>query len=268
MEIVNIVKEHIAWRSQIGKLAKADLKKTYSGAALGWAWAIIKPAVTIFVYWFAFSTGMRHTAGIAGFPFFLWMLAGIVPWFYVTEMLNQGTDAMRKYKHLITKMKFPVSTIPTFVSLSKLTVHLILLACVFVIYALMGYIRDPIYYLQLPLYMLMLFLFCTGWALFGSVLAAMSKDFLNLVKSFTMALFWLSGILFSITNIDVGWVRTLMKCNPVTFTVEGYRNCFVYHKWFFEDPKWLLVYLAEMIVMWVLAVWAFKKLKKDMPDVL
>lgn len=268
MEIVNIIKEHVEWRHQIGKLAKADLKKTYSGAALGWAWALIKPAVTIFVYWFAFSTGLRDHAGIEGFPFFLWMLAGIIPWFYISEMLNQGTNSMRRYKHLITKMKFPVSTIPTFVSMSKLSIHLVLLACVFVIYGLMGYIREPIYYIQIPFYMFLLFMFCTAWALFGSVLAAMSKDFLNLVKAFTTALFWLSGIMFSITKIHAGWAHALMKFNPVTYTVEGYRNCFIYHKWFFEDPQWLCVYLAELVIMWVLGIWVFKKLKKDMPDVL
>ena len=47
-----IIKDHVSYRQQIFKLAKADLVKTYRGAALGWSWAIIKPAVTIFVYWF------------------------------------------------------------------------------------------------------------------------------------------------------------------------------------------------------------------------
>ena len=55
MELKNVIKDHIEYRQQIFKLAKADLVKTYRGAALGWAWAIIKPAVTIFVYLFAFS---------------------------------------------------------------------------------------------------------------------------------------------------------------------------------------------------------------------
>ena len=57
METINILKtilkEHWEYRQQLVKLAKADLIKTYRGAALGWSWAIIKPAVTIFVYWFA-----------------------------------------------------------------------------------------------------------------------------------------------------------------------------------------------------------------------
>ena len=59
MILGNILKEHKTYRQQILKLAKADLVKTYRGAALGWSWAIIKPAVTIFVYWFAFAIGLR-----------------------------------------------------------------------------------------------------------------------------------------------------------------------------------------------------------------
>jgi len=55
MILGNIIKDHVTYKQQIFKLAKADLVKTYRGAALGWAWAIIKPTVTIFVYWFAFQ---------------------------------------------------------------------------------------------------------------------------------------------------------------------------------------------------------------------
>jgi len=57
--LTEIIKDHIAYIQQIFKLAKADLIKTYRGAALGWMWAIIKPAVTVFVYWFTFEIGLR-----------------------------------------------------------------------------------------------------------------------------------------------------------------------------------------------------------------
>lgn len=59
MILTDIIKDHITYGQQIFKLAKTDLVKTYRGAALGWAWAIIKPAVTIFVYWFTFEIGLR-----------------------------------------------------------------------------------------------------------------------------------------------------------------------------------------------------------------
>ena len=267
MGIGQIIKEHIEWRSQIFKLAKSDLIKTYSGAALGWAWAIIKPAVTIFVYWFAFSTGLRNKAGIQGFPFFLWLIAGIISWFYISEMITQGCSAMRKYRHLVTKMKFPISTIPTFFSISHLTVHLILLVGVMIIYGFAGHM-PTIYYLQLPWYLLTMFLFCTGWCMFSSMLGAISKDFVNLIRAFSTALFWLSGIMFDITSINLKWAQLIFKLNPITYTVEGYRNCFVHQRWFWEQPKLMVAYLFELVIMWIMALWSYNKLRKEIPDVL
>ena len=102
----NIIKEHMEYKGQIFKLAKSDLIKTYRGAALGWAWAIIKPTVTIFVYWFAFEIGLRAGKSVNDFPYFLWLIAGVVPWFYMSDMITQGAGAIRKYSYLVTKMKF------------------------------------------------------------------------------------------------------------------------------------------------------------------
>ena len=97
--LTQIIKEHISYKNQIFKLAKADLIKTYRGAALGWMWAIIKPAVTILVYWFAFTIGLRAGKAVNGFPYFLWIIAGVVPWFYISEMITGGTECIRKYSY-------------------------------------------------------------------------------------------------------------------------------------------------------------------------
>ena len=189
MEILKeIIKEHYLYRKQIFKLAKSDLIKTYRGSALGWAWALIKPVVTIFVFWFAFSFGLRSGSDIDGYPFFLWLIAGFTPWFYMSEMITQGAGCIRKNRSMVTKMKFSVSVIPTFTSLSKLTIHVLLLVIVILIFLVFGYFPDK-YLLQLPVYMLMMFVFFTVWALFSGMLSAMSKDFLNLVNAFTQAIF-------------------------------------------------------------------------------
>ena len=134
---INIIKEHIEYKHQIVKLAKADLTKTYRGAAFGWSWAIIKPTVTILVYWFAFAIGLRMAKDVGQYPFFLWLIAGVVPWFYMSEMITTGANSIRKYSYLVTKMKFPISTIPTFVNISKFIVHLILLLIVIGIFTIL-----------------------------------------------------------------------------------------------------------------------------------
>ena len=265
--IRTVFKEHFIWRNQILKLAKADIIKTYSGAALGWAWAVVKPTITIAVFWFAFSIGLRLGGDIGEYPYILWIIAGMAPWFYMSEMITQGAGAIIRYRHLVTKMKFPVSTIPTFVALSKLSVHLIIMGIVICIFAIFGYFPD-IYMLQLPFYMLMMLMFFVVYGLFSSMLSAMSKDFLNLVKSMTTAMFWISGIMWDVNTIGIPWLKQILLFNPITYIATGYRNIFIYKAWFFEEWVSLVSFLAVLLLMTILALWSYKKLIKEIPDVL
>ena len=262
-----IIEEHVSFRKQIFKLAKSDLIKLYRGAALGWAWAVIKPMVTLFVFWFAFTVGLRKGGPIEGYPFFLWLIAGMLPWFFMSEMIVGGALCIRKYKHLVTKMKFPISTIPTFVNMSHLFTHIILLVVTVFVFIAFGYMPD-MYYLQIPLYMLMMFLFFTVWSLFAGLLSALSKDFQNLVNAFSSAIFWMSGILYDVNKIRHGWVRLVLKFNPVTVIASGYRKAFIYKQWFFEDKVELLCYCTTLLVFTIAGVWAYHRLRKEIPDVL
>jgi teichoic acid transport system permease protein len=265
--LVDIVKEHVDYRKQIFQLAAVDVIKTYRGSALGWLWAIIKPSFTIFVYWFAFTVGMRAGKGVNGFPFFLWLLAGIIPWFYISEMLTQGSTNLKRYDYLVTKIRFPVSTISTFVSLSKLYVHLALLMVVVAMFVLWGYPVD-IYYLQLPVYVGLMFVFFTLWSLFASLLSAMSKDFANVVSSFVTALFWISGIMWDVNSIKNPILAKILLFNPVTFLATGYRNVFIYKRWFFQDTFALMAFLIMLAGMFGLALYTFHRLRRDIADVL
>lgn len=262
-----IIEEHKSFGRQIFKLAKSDLIKTYRGAALGWAWAMVKPLITLFVFWFGFTIGLRHGKPINGYPYFLWLLAGFLPWFYMRDMIQGGAECIRKYKHLVTKIKFPISIIPTFTSLSHLAIHLLLCVISLGIFIAWGFMPD-IYLLQIPVYMFMMFAFFEVWGLFAGMLSAMSKDFLNLVKSFVQALFWLSGVIYDVNQIKHPVVRTILKFNPVTVISSGYRKAFIYKEWFWEDKIELLGYATTLLVTAFLAIWAFKKLRKDIPDVL
>ena len=262
-----VIKEHIQFHKQIFKLAKSDLIKTYRGAALGWSWVIVKPAMTLFVFWFAFSIGLRHGKPIAGYPFFLWLAAGMLPWFYMQEMITGGAGCIRKYRHLVTKMKFPISVIPTYFSLSHLYTNLALHAIVIGLFACFGFMPD-IYYLQLPVYLLLMFLFFTVWSLFAGLLSAISIDFQNLVRSLSTMIFWMSGIIYDANSIENPTLRAILKVNPVTFLATGYRNVFIYKRWIFDRPKELLAFFIVLLIFSLAALWAFKKLRKEISDVL
>ena len=265
--LADIIREHIEYSGQLFKLARADIDKTYRGSYLGKAWAVVRPSVTIFVFWFAFGIGLRHGQDVDGYPFFFWLIAGMCPWFYMSDMLTSGAGSIRKYRHLVTKMKFPISTIPTFVSMSKLAVHLVILLIVIAIFTVFGYYPDK-YMLQLPYYIICMFMFWTVWGLFSGMLSAMSNDFLNFVKSMQQALFWMSGIIYDARTVDIPWVRTVLLFNPVTFVANGYRNVFTGKIWFWESGVENLYFFIVLAVFFVLALWAYQKVRKDIPDVL
>jgi teichoic acid transport system permease protein len=262
------IKEHVGNMPQILQLSIADLKKTYTGAALGWAWAVIKPVVTIFVYWFAIAIGLRQNSNVGEVPYILWLITGIVPWFYMGDSITGGTECIRRYSYLVTKMKYPVTTIPTHTNLSRLFVHVII--CFVVIGILWGFGFPPtIYLLQLPLYIIMMFLFMNAWSLFAGMVSAISKDFANLVKSLNIAVFWLSGILWNVENVsDRKLVYGILMINPVTYICYGYRDCFIDKQWFFEEPVRLAAFLGWYAFFGILSLWAYKKLRKEIPDVL
>lgn len=265
--IRQIVDEHKSFKKQIFKLAKSDLIKTYRGAALGWAWAVVKPMITLFVFWFAFTVGLRAGKPVEGYPYFLWLVAGFLPWFYMQELITGGATCIRKYKHLVTKMKFPISVIPTYYNISHIYVHFALFAITIILFLCFGYMPDK-YLLQIPLYMLMMIAFFTVWSLFAGLLSALSKDFENLVRACSSAIFWMSGIIYNVNSIGNPVIRLILKFNPVTVIANGYRYSFIYKQWFFEDGVELLCYCITLTVFIVLALWAYKRLRKEIPDVL
>jgi teichoic acid transport system permease protein len=163
-------------------------------------------------------------------------------------------------------MNFPVSTIPTFVSLSKLFVSLCMIAISILIYVLMGYPLD-IYVVQLPFYILGMFILFTGWSLFSSPLAAISRDYANLIKSFTTGIFWLSAIIWDPANVSNRFFRGFLKINPITYIVQGFRDTFIYKQWFFEKDE-TIYFAVVVLLMWIFGTMIYRKLRKDIPDVL
>ena len=218
-----IIISHIQYRKQILQLAKTDLIKTYRGALLSWGWAILKPAITIAVYYFAFTVGLRTGKPVKGYPYFLWLISGFIPWFYISAIYTGGAYSLHKYAFLVKKIKFPVCCVPMIVSLSNMIVHLALTLLMVIIFIAMG-APVTIYLAQLPFYWLLMLMMGVAWGLFSGQVTAVSKDFYQLVRSSFTALMWLSGIFYQISDIKGAALRFILRLNPVTYIVE----CFLW----------------------------------------
>lgn len=264
--LVQVLRENWEWRKQTWNLAKMELVKTYRGAALGWVWLFVRPAIYIGVYWFTLSVGMRSASEINGQPFLLWLACGIFPWFFMSDAIGSGSDVYRRYGYLVNRIRFPLSVISSFYILSKMIVFVVTMALTIVVAMLCG-VHISRYVLQLPLIMLIMYLFWTAWSMMLSPLSAISKDFANLIQTLSMPFFWLSGILFQLSSLPhIGQV--IMRFNPVAWCCEAVRDCFIYKKWFFLDYKEFLPFLLVFAIVVAFAMRNYKRLHKEVPDVL
>lgn len=273
--MLTIFKEHRNFGKQIMLLAVNDLKKTYKGAAIGPLWAVIKPAFTLFVYWFAFEIGIKGggDTNFLGVDYtrFIFMLAGFVPWFFITDSITLGAKSIRMNKQFVTKVSFPVSTIMTFTAVARLFVHLFLCAIMYVILLCSGFMPS-LYNLQFFLYCPLMFIFFVALTWSTAPMSAFSKDFENMIVSVMAGVFWLSGIIYN--SYDLGTskfmdaLEFIMLFNPINFFANGYRKTFLEGQWFFENPIELCIFLGEFVLVIALGIWNYNRLRKKLPDVL
>lgn len=266
-DIEGVFSEHVSFRHQILRMALLDLKRQYRGAVLSWVWTIIRPLVLLLTYWFVLKIGLKVNISKQGIDLFPWLAVGLVVWFFIQDIMIESTKAIKRYKYLVTKMKFPVAVIPTVVVLASFITHIMIL---FIVLGYLALVEGTfsIYWLQLPLYTMLLLLFSIFWAMFSAPLSAISKDFTELIKSAQRILFWLSGILFNIRTIGIEWMQLVMMFNPITFFVEGYRNSLLYEQWFWEDWKQLLAFGIVFLVVALLGIRTYRRTRKELVDAL
>ena len=148
-------------RRLVFSLAKNDFKTKYAGSYFGTVWAFIQPIVTICVYWFVFGLALRNGAD-RGVPFVLWLVAGLVPWFFIQDGLTGGTASLLEYNYLVKKVVFNIRILPVVKVFSAVLCTAFFIVIILVIYTCMGYPPD-LYALQLIYYS-----FCTFMLILGS----------------------------------------------------------------------------------------------------
>ena len=105
----SFVKEVWNSRELIFRLAKNDFKTKYAGSYFGIIWAFVQPIVTILIYVFVFGLGLKMTPQSTEYPFVLYLIAGIVPWFFFSDAWVSATNCLIEYSYLVKKMVFKIS---------------------------------------------------------------------------------------------------------------------------------------------------------------
>jgi len=265
-EFYRFLKHIIDNRELLSALIKNDFKKQYLGSYLGLIWTFIQPLTFMLVIWFVFTYGFRSAPVHGDTPFFIWLMSGIIPWFFISNALSSGTNAVTSNSFLVKKVSFRVSILPLIQISSAFIIHFVLVLFLVVFILLYGF-SPSIYWLQIPYYMLCAMVLLLGLSWTTSAVQVFVKDVGNFMSVILQIGFWATPIFWNIETISIKY-QWIFKLNPAYYIVEGYRNSFVNHIWFWETPKITVYYLFIAFIFFIVGAIVFKRLRSHFGDVL
>ena len=269
---VCLPKRLIASRKLIVNLAKNDFKKKFAGSYFGVVWAFIQPVITVLLYWFVFEFGLHQKVndlrtGIE-VPFVLWLMGGLVPWFYFQEALNGGTGVLDEYSYLVKKVVFQIDALPVVKLISALFTHAFFVVFMLVVFAVMGFYPD-LYVLQIVYYSFCMVILTAGLIYATSAVTVFFRDMKEVVAILLQIGMWVTPIMWNFDMIDkYPKLQMLMKVNPVFYIIQTYRDAVFDGPWFWQRPGWTIYFWVLTVVVFVVGAEVFRKLKPHFADVL
>ena len=221
------LKELWYFRELIYFLIWRDIKVRYKQTALGAAWAILQPFLTMVVFTIFFGRLAKVPSDNVPYPIFSY--TGLLPWGLFTKALTDAGRSLVSHRAMITKIYFPRLVIP----LASVLSGVVDFALAFIV--LVGMM---IYYnsipesnyriiltpslLTVPLFLILALITALGVGLWLSALNVIYRD-INYILPF-LTQFWLfvTPIAYPSSMIPEKW-QLLYAINPMTGVVEGFR---------------------------------------------
>lgn len=261
------IKEIYANRRLIINLANSDFRMRYAASYLGTFWAFVQPVVNVIIYIFVFQFGLKATPPVSDVPYGLWMISGMVPWFFIFEALINATNSLIEYSYLVKKVIFKISILPIVKIITALYVHLFFIALAILVY-LIGY-RLDIHVIQVLYYSFAATVLVLGLSYFTSSVVIFFRDLAQVINIVLQFLMWLTPILWSIEIMGIPEsMHWIFKLNPIYYITVGYRDAFINGVWFWEKPVWTIYFWCLTIVIGFIGAFTFKRLEKHFADVL
>ncbi|QCJ44783.1 ABC transporter permease [Bacillus sp. S3] len=248
--IWQVMKEQLLHLNLIFRLSFFEEKSKYTTHYLGAFWQILNPMIQIGVYWFIFGFGIRGGSSVEGTPFLLWLIAGIVPWLFINPTLTQASNSIYANINLVSKMKFPVSVLPSIKIIGNSFAFLIMIVLSLGIISLKGFFPG-MYLLQLPYYLLCLYSLLLSLSLLLSSLTTIVRDIQQMVQSAMRIMMYVLPIVWNVHSLPDTMVDFL-QLNPFFYIIEGFRSSLLGGNWFFNDGTYTLYFwLITLFIFFV-----------------
>lgn len=238
-----------------------DVKVRYKQTALGVAWAVIQPLMTMIV--FSIFFGKLGKMASDGVPYPIFSFAALVPWTLFATGLTQGTNSLIGSSNLIKKVYFPRLIIPTATVLAGLVDFFVAFGVLLILMAGYG-ILPTLNLLWLPAFLLLTLVTSLGISLWLSAINVEYRDIKYVVPFLTQIWLFATPIAYSSSLLEEPW-RTIYGINPMVGVVEGFRWALLGTNT--RPGSMVLVSAVAAIVLLVSGAFYFRRMERVFADV-
>ena len=261
------------YRELLYFLTVRDIKLRYKQTALGVAWAVLQPLLTmaVFVVFFGRLGGLADKTG--GTPYVLFVMAALIPWQLFAYALTQSSNSLVAEQRLITKVYFPRLIVPVASVLSGLVDFLVafgLLGVLMLVGPLYGWFTvTPTWnVVALPAFVVLAVLTALAVGLWLSALNVQYRDVRYTIPFLTQFWMYATPVAYPGALVRENYgeaAAALYGLNPLAGVVEGFRWALLGS----AAPDWGLVGVSVGVVAALLVggVLYFRRMERTFADV-
>jgi lipopolysaccharide transport system permease protein len=252
------------YRELLQVLVWRDFAVRYKQTAIGVVWGVLRPLLSMMIFTIIFGRIAKlPSPGAAPYP--LMVLAGMLPWTFVSTALTDASNSLIANTNLLSKVYFPRMIVPTATVVASFVDFLIGFLMLLAMMAWYQF-RPSIHILALPLFVLLAFLASLGPGLWVTSVNVKYRDFRYVIPFIVQFGLYVSPVGFSSTIVPHKW-RLIYSLNPMVGVIDGFRWAILGAQSGIFWPGFVLGTTMVFISLW-LGIRQFRKSEKTFADII
>jgi lipopolysaccharide transport system permease protein len=239
-----------------------DITVRYKQTAIGVAWVILQPLITMMIFTAIFGIMAKMPSDGIWYPVF--SLTALLPWTYFSQAVTRAGESVVVNAKIVSKIYFPRLWLPLAMVVSPLVDFALSMVLLF---GLLFYAGIPLTWkvVTLPVFILLAMLTALGLSLFTSAMNAKYRDVGHAIPFVIQIWMYLSPIVYPVSLVPERW-RWIYGLNPMAGVIEGFRWALLGRT--APDP----IVMAESLVVLVLVIIAglvyFRQMERQFADII
>jgi len=244
-------------------LSWRDILVRYKQTAIGVAWSLLRPLMTMIVFTIVFGKIAKLPSDGAPYP--IMVFAAMLPWQFFSNAISECSNSLIGNSNLISKVYFPRLIIPT----STVIVCAVDFAISFVLMlglmAWYGFVPS-VNIFALPLLFFLVTVTAIGPGLWLCALNVEYRDFRFIVPFMVQLGLFVSPVGFSSSIIPEKW-RLIYSINPMVGVIEGFRWAIIGNESKLNTDVISISVVISLALLFS-GIWYFRKTEKTFADLI